>query len=111
MEGLISTAMAQGTTAAPAASSGMSTMIFMLGIAAIMYFMMIRPQQKRAKEQQAMLAALGAGDEVVTSGGMLARIVEVGDNYLTLEISDGVRVKVQKNSVTQVLPKGSIKNA
>jgi preprotein translocase subunit YajC len=72
--------------------------------------MLIRPQQKRAKEQQAMLAALSSVDEVVTSGGLLGRVVEVGDNYLGIEIADGVRVKVQKTAVTQVLPKGTIRN-
>jgi preprotein translocase subunit YajC len=82
----------------------------MAAFIAIFYFMLIRPQQKRAKEQQAMLAALASGDEVATSGGVLGRVTEVGDNYLTVEIAEGVRVKVQKSAVTQVLPKGTIRN-
>jgi len=106
---IISTAMAQG---APTAGSGggVSSLIFMAAFIAIFYFMLIRPQQKRAKEQQAMLAALANGDEVVTSGGLLGRIVEVGDNYLGVEIADGVRIKVQKSAITQVLPKGTLRN-
>ena len=63
---------------------------------AIFYFLLIRPQQKRVKEQQAMLAKLAAGDEVVTTGGILGRVTEVGDTFVTLEIADGVRIKVQK---------------
>lgn len=106
---IISTAMAQG--AAPAAGSGgLSSLIFMAAFIAIFYFMLIRPQQKRAKEQQAMLAALANGDEVVTSGGLLGRIVEVGENYLGVEIAEGVRIKVQKSAITQVLPKGTLRN-
>ena len=107
---IISTAMAQG--AAPAAGSGgLSSLIFtMAAFIAIFYFLLFRPQQKRAKEQQAMLAALANGDEVVTSGGLLGRIVEVGDNYLGVEIAEGVRIKVQKSAITQVLPKGTLRN-
>jgi preprotein translocase subunit YajC len=107
---IISTAMAQGAPAATGSSGGISSLIFMAAFIAIFYFMLIRPQQKKAKEQQAMLTALSNGDEVVTSGGLLGRIVEVGDNYLGVEIADGVRVKVQKNAITQVLPKGTLRN-
>jgi len=107
---IISTAMAQGATPAASSGGGISSLLFMGAFIAIFYFMLIRPQQKRAKEQQAMLAALSSGDEVVTSGGLLGRVVEVGDNYLGIEIAEGVRVKVQKTAVTQVLPKGTIRN-
>jgi preprotein translocase subunit YajC len=71
--------------------------------------MLIRPQQKRAKDQQAMLSKLASGDEVVTTGGLVGRITEVGDNLVTLELAEGVRVKLQKQAVTQLLPKGSMK--
>lgn len=74
-----------------------------------MYFLMIRPQMKRAKEQKAMMEALAKGDEVVTAGGVLGRITKISDLYLTIEISTGVEMTVQKNSVTMVLPKGTIK--
>jgi preprotein translocase subunit YajC len=108
MSGIISTAYAQ-TGAATSSGGGVSTLLFMAAFIAIFYFMLIRPQQKRAKEQAAMMAALAVGDEVATSGGALGRITEVGDNYLTVEIADGVRVKFQKSAITQVLPKGSLK--
>ena len=107
---IISTAMAQGAAPATGSGGGISSLIFMAAFIDIFYFMLIRPQQKRAKEQQAMLAALTTGDEVVTSGGLLGRIVEVGDNYLGVEIAEGVRVKVQKSAITQVLPKGTLRN-
>jgi preprotein translocase subunit YajC len=77
----------------------------------VFYFLLIRPQSKRAKEHSAMVAALEAGAEVVTSGGILGKVVEVSDQFLTVEIADGVKVKVQRHTVSQVLPKGTIKSA
>jgi preprotein translocase subunit YajC len=74
-----------------------------------MYFVMIRPQMKRQKELKAMMDALAKGDEVVTSGGILGKIVKVGDAYITLEIATGTEVLIQRSSVTLLLPKGSIK--
>ena len=106
---LISEAFAQG--AAPPQGGGMQ-MIVMMGIfIVIFYFLLIRPQQKKAKEHQAMLAKVAAGDEVVTAGGILGRVVEVGDVFLTLEIADGVRIKVQKFQITSLMPKGTLKSA
>jgi preprotein translocase subunit YajC len=104
---LIDTAYAQ-TSAAPT-GSGVSQILMLVMFVAIFYFMLIRPQQKRAKETRAMLEKLGPSDEVATSGGMLGRVIDISDNIVTLEIADGVRVKVQKAAVTQVLPKGTIK--
>jgi preprotein translocase subunit YajC len=75
-----------------------------------MYFLMIRPQQKRAKEQKAMMEALAKGDEVVTAGGVLGRISKVTDLYITLEVASGAELLVQKNSITMVLPKGTLKS-
>lgn len=89
----------------------------LLGIAPIilmfvvLYFLMIRPQSKRAKEHKAMLDALAKGDEVVAGGGMLGKVTKVSDAYASLEISSGVEVQVQKSSIQLVLPKGTIKNA
>jgi preprotein translocase subunit YajC len=77
----------------------------------VFYFLLIRPQQKRMKDQQAMLGRLAAGDEVVTTGGILGRITEVNDTFVTLEIADGVRIKVQKAQITQLMPKGTLKSA
>lgn len=109
MNGIISTAYAQ-TGAAPSSGSGLSQIMILVVFVVIFYFMLIRPQQKRLKETQAMLSKLAAGDEVVTTGGVLGRIVEVADTYLTLEIADNVRIKVQKAAVSQLLPKGTLKN-
>lgn len=75
----------------------------------VFYFFLIRPQVKRQKEHQKLVQALGKGDEIVTSGGVLGRIVEVGDNFLRVEIAKGVDVRLQKQAVTTVLPKGTIK--
>ena len=75
----------------------------------VMYFLMIRPQQKRAKEQRAMMDALTKGDEVVTAGGMLGRVVKVVDAYVTIEVASGTEVTVQKSSITTLLPKGTLK--
>lgn len=77
----------------------------------VLYFLMIRPQSKRAKEHKSMLDALAKGDEVVAGGGMLGKVTKVSDAYVSLEISNGVEVQVQKSSIQLVLPKGTIKNA
>ncbi len=106
---LISVAQAQA--AAPAAAGGMSQIVILVVFVVVFYFLLIRPQQKRAKELQNMLAKLATGDEVVTTGGLLGRITEVGDPYLTLEIADGVRVRVLKGQISQVVPKGTLKAA
>ena len=104
----ISEAFAQG--AAPAASSGGDMSLFiLLPFAVILYFMMIRPQMKRQKEQKSMLEALSKGDEVVTAGGLLGRISKLGDTYLHLETGTGVELQVQRSAVVQVLPKGTVK--
>jgi preprotein translocase subunit YajC len=74
-----------------------------------MYFLMIRPQQKRAKEQKAMMDALAKGDEVVTAGGLLGKVAKVSEGYVTLEVSTGTEIVVQKSSITMLLPKGTLK--
>jgi preprotein translocase subunit YajC len=106
---LISPAYAQA--AAAPASGGMSQILILVVFVAIFYFMLIRPQQKRAKEQQAMLAKLAAGDEVVTSGGILGKLTEVGDSFVTLEIAENVRIRVQRGQISQLMPKGTLKGA
>ena len=77
---------------------------------AIFYFLLIRPQQKKAKEQKNMVGALSKGDEIVTNGGLIAKITDVDDNFLTCKISANVEVKIQRFAVTSVLPKGTVKN-
>ncbi len=106
---LISDAHAQAAGAA--SSGGMSQMLILPIMLVVFYFLLIRPQQKRAKEHTAMLSKLAAGDEVVTSGGILGRVVEVSDSFTTVEIAEGVRIKVQKAQVSQLVPKGTYKSA
>lgn len=106
---IISPAAAQ---AAPAAQgSPMSLIIMMVLFFAVFYFMAIRPQMKRAKEHRALLSGLSKGDEVITNGGLAGRVVDLTDSFVGLEISDGVSVKIQKNAITAVLPKGTLKSA
>jgi preprotein translocase subunit YajC len=109
MNGLIADAWAQ---AAPGTGGGQFQFaLLMAAFIALFYFMLIRPQQRRAKDHQALVSKLASGDEVVTSGGLLGRITDVGDTFVTLEVADGVRVKVQKVQVTQLMPKGTLKSA
>lgn len=110
MNSLIPDAMAQAA-GAPAGGSPMSMFIMMGLFVVVFYFLLIRPQQKKQKEHQAMIAKLAAGDEVVTAGGILGRIVEVGDNFTTLEVADNVHIKVQRFQVTTLVPKGTLKGA
>ena len=109
MEWLIPSAYAQA--AGGAQPNALVQLLPLVLIFVVFYFLLIRPQAKRAKEHKAMVAALAVGDEVVTSGGMLGKITETGDQFLTVEIADGVRVKVQRHTVGTVLPKGTLKNA
>lgn len=109
MEWLIPTAWAQA--AGGSQPNAFVQLLPLILIFVVFYFMLIRPQARRAKEHKAMVAALGVGDEVVTSGGMLGKVTETGDQFLTVEIADGVRVKVQRHTVASVLPKGTIKAA
>lgn len=102
----ISDAMAQ--SAAPGGDGGMS-IIFLIGMFVIMYFFLIRPQVKRQKEHKGMVEGLKKGDEIQSSGGMMGKIVEIGDNFMKLEIADNVVVTVRKTSVEAVMPKGSLK--
>ena len=80
-------------------------------IIVVFYFLLIRPQQKRQKQHREMVGNLKKGDEVVTNGGTLGRITDVGDNFITLEIADGVQVKVQNQAVQMMMPKGTVKDA
>ena len=77
----------------------------------VFYFLLIRPQSKRAKEHRAMVASLEVGAEVATSGGIIGKVTEVSEQFLTVEIAPGVNVKVQRHTVSQVLPKGTLKSA
>ena len=103
---LINEAWAQA--AAPAGGDLMSMLPILL-MFIVLYFLMIRPQMKRAKEHKAMVDALQKGDEVVAAGGVLGRVTKVSENYVTLEIASNVEIRVQRPAVQVVLPKGTIK--
>ncbi len=115
MDFLISSAYAQAADAAAAPAGGLggllgSPIVFIVIMAGMMFFM-FRSQSKRQKELRAMIASIAKGDEVVTSGGVAGRVEDVGETFLTLEIAPDVRIKLQKSSVSMVLPKGSLKSA
>ena len=109
MSALIPTAWAQAGAAS--ASGQIAPLLMIVVFIGIFYFLLIRPQQKKAKEHQTLISQLAVGNEVVTSGGILGRVTEVGDSFVTLEIADGVRIKVQKVQVTSLMPKGTLKHA
>ncbi|MCD9031537.1 preprotein translocase subunit YajC [Luteimonas sp. Y-2-2-4F] len=98
--------------AAPAAApSLLSTLMFPIILIAIMYFLMIRPQMKRAKEHRGMLDKLAVGDEVITGGGIAGTVRAIGESFVTVEIAQGVEIRVQKGAIGNVLPKGTLKSA
>ena len=99
--------------AAPAAGGGgmMSTLLFPIILIGVMYFMMIRPQMKRAKEHRGMLEKLAKGDEVLTNGGIAGTVSDIGDSFVTVEIAPNVQVRLQKGAIANVLPKGTLKSA
>jgi preprotein translocase subunit YajC len=108
MDLLVTTAWAQDAGAA-ASGGGWMQLLPLVLIFVVFYFLLIRPQTKRAKEHKEMVGKLQSGDEIVTTGGLLGRITEVGDNFVSLEVADGVTIKVQKFQVAQLMPKGTIK--
>jgi preprotein translocase subunit YajC len=107
---LISEAHAQATAAAGGPMDQIQQFLPFIIMIAILYFMMIRPQMKKAKDHKALMDALQKGDEVVIQGGIAGRIVKVGENYVQLEVADNTVVSVQKAAVGIVLPKGSLKS-
>lgn len=106
---LISSAYAQ-TAAAADPTGGLMQFIPLVLMFVVLYFLMIRPQMKRAKEHKAMVDALVKGDEVLTQGGIAGRVAKVGDTYIALELAEGVEVVAQKAAVQLVLPKGTLKS-
>ena len=106
----ISDAYAQGAGGG-AAPFAYGDIMFLVLLFAVFYFLLIRPQQKRAKEHKKMVEAVAKGDEVVTNGGLLGKVLELGDNFLTVNIAEGVDVKLQRSSVASSVPKGTIKAA
>ena len=107
MSFFISDALAEGA----AASSGdpITALLFPIGLIVLFYFFLIRPQSKRAKEHKGMVEGISKGDEVVSQGGILGKVVQVNENFVSLEISKDVCINVQKNSIGALMPKGTIK--
>jgi preprotein translocase subunit YajC len=94
---------------APPSGGGLMSLLPLILIFVVFYFFLIRPQMKQAREHKQMVEALAKGDEVVTSGGLLGRITKIGDTFIHVEIAPNIEVKIQKHSVTAVMPKGTIK--
>ena len=109
MNFFISDAWAQA--APPAQSDPLLSFLPLVLIFVVFYFLLIRPQSKKAKEHRQLVGALAKGDEVVTNGGLLGKITTVGDSFVEVEISDGMRVKVQRQAIASLMPKGTIKEA
>ena len=104
----ISQAWAQAAGATP--GGGIESMLLIVLMFGVLYFLMIRPQMKRAKEHKAMIEALQKGDEVVSGGGILGRVTKISEAYVTVEVAQGVEMVLQRSAVQIVLPKGTIKN-
>lgn len=107
----ISSAFAQTAPAAAGgdAQSSLMSMLPLVLMFVVLYFVMIRPQMKKQKEHRAMVEALAKGDEVVTAGGMLGKVSSLGENFIGVEIANGVEIQLQRSAVVQVLPKGTVK--
>jgi preprotein translocase subunit YajC len=105
----ISNAYAADAAAAPGGLAGLSQFLPLVLMFVVLYFIMIRPQMKRQKEQKAMIDALAKGDEVVVGGGVLGRVSKLGESVLHIEVAKDVEIQVQRQSVVQVLPKGTLK--
>ena len=108
----ISSAIAQTAPAAAAGGDMQSSLMGMLPLVlmfVVLYFVMIRPQMKKAKEHKTMVESLAKGDEVATAGGILGKVTKLGDSFISIEVANGVEVQLQRSAVVQVLPKGSIK--
>lgn len=97
------------TTGATSQTDMLTSFLPMIAIFVVFYFLLIRPQQKRAKETRAMLEALQKGDEVVTAGGIVGKIAKLTEQYATIEIAPSVEINVQRGAISQILPKGTVK--
>jgi len=108
----ISSAFAQTAPAAAAEGGMQSSLMSMLPLVlmfVVLYFVMIRPQMKKQKEHRAMIDALAKGDEVVTGGGLLGKVTKLSESTVSLEVANGVEIQIQRSAVVQILPKGSVK--
>lgn len=110
MHFLIPEAWAAGSGGAPAQGGSWTFILLMVVLFVGFYFLLIRPQQKRQKQHRQMVEQIGTGDEVVTTGGMLGKVTELGEQFIGIEIAKDVEIRVQKNAIGTVLPKGTIKH-
>ena len=108
---LIPVAHAQAAAAPAASPLGIQTFLFPILLIVIMYFLMIRPQMKRQKDHRSMLDKLAKGDEVITSGGIAGTVAAIGESFVTVEVANGVQLRVQRAAIANVLPKGTLKSA
>jgi preprotein translocase subunit YajC len=92
-------------------SGGLMSFLPLIIIFVIFYFLLIRPQMKRSKEHKKLVSELGNGDEVVTNGGLLGRITNVGESFVTIEVAESVKIKVQRHAISSVMPKGTVKSS
>ncbi len=107
MDFLIVSAYAQDASS----PGGLVSFLPLILIFAVFYFMLIRPQMKRSKEHKKLVSELSKGDEVVTNGGLLGKITDVSESFVTLELADNIKIKLQRHAVTNVMPKGTINSA
>ena len=107
---LISPAFAQAAPAAASPGGDLMAFLPMVAIFVVFYFLLIRPQQKRAKETKAMLSSLSKGDEVITAGGIVGKVSKLTDAYATVEIAPNVEITVQRSAISLMLPKGTVKS-
>ncbi len=109
MSFFISDAIAEAAATSAEQPDPLMSLILPIGLVVLFYFFLIRPQSKRQKEQRQMIADLQKGEEVITSGGILGKITDINDNFITLEIAGNVSLTVQKSAVQTIMPKGTIK--
>ncbi|MCP0912993.1 MULTISPECIES: preprotein translocase subunit YajC [Legionella] len=101
---------AMAAAATPPAQDGTFSLIMIVAIFVLFYFMLIRPQNKRAKEHRELINKLKKGDEIITSGGMLAKVTEIGEQYIKVSVAEGIEISLQRHAVSTVLPKGTLKS-
>ena len=110
MDTLLDFFISNAHAADPAPAPGLAEFLPMILLFVVFYFVLIRPQMKRAKEHKALVEALAKGDEVVTNGGVLGKITELGENFIQLEVADNTQIKVQRGAIASVMPKGTVKS-
>jgi preprotein translocase subunit YajC len=109
MSFLISNALAEATTASPAQTDGTFSMVMIAVIFVLFYFMLIRPQNKRAKEHRDLITKLQKGDEIITTGGLLAKVIALDEQFIKVSLAENIEVSLQRSAVSTVLPKGTLK--